>query len=104
MKKIQLSANMPVPDFAKALTGDIRGLKVGIPKEYRIDGTPAEINEVWERGAQWLRDAGAEALKFHCPTPSTPCRLIILLHRLKPHPTSHAMTVSVTACVKKGKP
>ena len=49
-----------MPDFEAALrAGDVKGLKVGIPREYRIDGTPAEIEELWERGADWLRDAGA---------------------------------------------
>ncbi|HTH96763.1 MAG TPA: amidase, partial [Stellaceae bacterium] len=57
--KDSTSAPMPVPDFEKALTGDIRGLKVGIPKEYRIDGMPAEIETLWEQGIAGLKDAGA---------------------------------------------
>src|SRR6185437_1206489 len=48
--KDSTSADEPVPDFAAALTGDIRGLKIGIPREYRIDGMPAEIEALWQRG------------------------------------------------------
>src|SRR5437762_3452084 len=54
------SATLPVPDFEKALTGDVRGLRIGLPKEYRADGMPAEIEALWQQGAQWLREAGAE--------------------------------------------
>ena len=56
-----------VPDFEAALTGDIRGLKVGIPKEYRVDGMPAEIERVWQQGADWLRAAGAEIVEVSLP-------------------------------------
>ena len=54
------SATMPVPDFEAALTGDIRGLKIGIPREYRLDGMPSEIETLWQRGIDWLKSAGAE--------------------------------------------
>jgi len=53
------SADIPVPDFEAALTGDIRGKVIGIPREYRMDGMPAEIEALWHRGAEMLRDAGA---------------------------------------------
>ncbi|MDX1581408.1 MAG: amidase family protein, partial [Alphaproteobacteria bacterium] len=51
----------------KALTGDIRGLRVGIPKEYRIDGTPPDILNLWDQGAQWLKEAGAEVKEISLP-------------------------------------
>jgi len=57
--KDSTSADAPVPDFAAALTGDIRGLKVGIPREYRLDGMPAEIEALWQRGIDWIKRAGA---------------------------------------------
>jgi aspartyl-tRNA(Asn)/glutamyl-tRNA(Gln) amidotransferase subunit A len=57
--KDSTSANVAVPDFEKALTGDIRGLKIGIPREYRLDGMPAEIEALWQRGIDWLKAAGA---------------------------------------------
>jgi aspartyl-tRNA(Asn)/glutamyl-tRNA(Gln) amidotransferase subunit A len=61
------SAPLPVPDFEAALTGDIRGLKIGIPKEYRADGMPAEIETLWQQGAEWLRAAGAEPVEISLP-------------------------------------
>ncbi len=61
------SAPMPVPDFEAALTGDIRGLRIGIPREYRVDGMPAEIEELWQQGVEWLRAAGAEPVEISLP-------------------------------------
>ncbi len=56
-----------MPDYEAALTGDIRGLRVGIPREYRADGMPAEIEALWQRGVDWLRDAGAEPVEISLP-------------------------------------
>jgi aspartyl-tRNA(Asn)/glutamyl-tRNA(Gln) amidotransferase subunit A len=61
------SAPVPVPDFEAALTGDIRGLRIGIPREYRVDGMPGEIEALWERGVEWLRAAGAEPVDISLP-------------------------------------
>ena len=61
------SAPLPVPDYEAALTGDISGLKIGIPREYRADGMPSEIEALWQQGAQWLRDAGAEPVEISLP-------------------------------------
>src|ERR1700751_1266220 len=61
------SAPLPVPDFEAALTGDIRGLRVGIPREYRVDGMPSEIERLWQRGIEWLRAAGAEPVEISLP-------------------------------------
>jgi aspartyl-tRNA(Asn)/glutamyl-tRNA(Gln) amidotransferase subunit A len=58
--KDSTSAPLPVPDFEAALTGDIRGLKIGIPKEYRVDGMRPEIEAAWQSAAKWLEEAGAE--------------------------------------------
>ncbi|MGE4227557.1 MAG: Asp-tRNA(Asn)/Glu-tRNA(Gln) amidotransferase subunit GatA [Dongiaceae bacterium] len=65
--KDSTSVNAPVPDYRKALTGDIRGLKVGIPREYRIDGLAAEIDKLWQQGIAWLRAAGAEPVDISLP-------------------------------------
>jgi aspartyl-tRNA(Asn)/glutamyl-tRNA(Gln) amidotransferase subunit A len=65
--KDSTSAPLPVPDYERALTGDVRGLKVGIPKEYRADGMPSEIEALWCRGAEWLREAGAEPVEISLP-------------------------------------
>nr|WP_325253561.1 Asp-tRNA(Asn)/Glu-tRNA(Gln) amidotransferase subunit GatA [Amylibacter sp.] len=65
--KDSTSADFAVPDFEAALTGDIRGKKIGIPKEYRLDGMPAEIEKLWDDGANMLRDAGAEIVDVSLP-------------------------------------
>jgi aspartyl-tRNA(Asn)/glutamyl-tRNA(Gln) amidotransferase subunit A len=57
--KDSTSAPIDVPDFEAALTGDIRGLKVGIPREYRVDGMAPEIEQLWQQGIAWLKAAGA---------------------------------------------
>ncbi len=57
--KDSTSADLPVPDFEAALTGDIRGKVIGIPREYRMDGMPAEIEALWARGIEMMKDAGA---------------------------------------------
>ena len=65
--KDSTSADIPVPDFEAALTGDMRGKTIGIPKEYRMEGMPAEIEALWARGAEMLRDAGAETVDISLP-------------------------------------
>ncbi len=65
--KDSTSVDLPVPDFRAALTGDIRGLKVGIPKEYRVEGMPAEIAAIWDQGIAWLKEAGAEPVEISLP-------------------------------------
>lgn len=65
--KDSTSALHQVPDFEKALTGDIRGLRIGIPKEYRVEGMPAEIDAEWEKGKQMLKSAGAEVVEVSLP-------------------------------------
>jgi aspartyl-tRNA(Asn)/glutamyl-tRNA(Gln) amidotransferase subunit A len=61
------SLNLPVPQWEAGLSADLRGKKVGIPKEYRIDGVPAEINAIWDQGIEWLKDAGAEVVEISLP-------------------------------------
>ena len=56
-----------MPDYEAALTGDIRGLRIGIPREYRVDGMPGEIEALWQQGIAWLRDAGAEPVEISLP-------------------------------------
>ncbi len=65
--KDSTSAPLPVPDFESALTGDVRGLKVGIPKEYHVDGMPAEIEALWQQGIAWLKAAGAVPVDISLP-------------------------------------
>ncbi|WP_170441788.1 Asp-tRNA(Asn)/Glu-tRNA(Gln) amidotransferase subunit GatA [Ruegeria arenilitoris] len=65
--KDSTSAELAVPNFEAMLTGDIKGKKIGIPKEYRMDGMPAEIEKLWADGAEMLRDAGAEIVDISLP-------------------------------------
>ncbi|MDR7125859.1 aspartyl-tRNA(Asn)/glutamyl-tRNA(Gln) amidotransferase subunit A [Pseudorhodobacter sp. 4114] len=65
--KDSTSADLAVPDFEAALTGDIRGKKIGIPREYRLDGMPGEIAALWDRGMDMMRDAGAEIVDISLP-------------------------------------
>ncbi|WP_445810418.1 Asp-tRNA(Asn)/Glu-tRNA(Gln) amidotransferase subunit GatA [Yoonia sp.] len=65
--KDSTSADLPVPDFEAALTGDIKGKTIGIPREYRMDGTPAEIEKLWSDGTAMLRDAGAKIVDISLP-------------------------------------
>jgi len=65
--KDSTSADLAVPNFEAALTGDIKGKKIGIPKEYRMDGMPAEIESLWQDGIAMMRDAGAEIVDISLP-------------------------------------
>ena len=61
------SAHVEVPDFAKALELGVKGLKVGVPKEYHLEGMPEDILNLWEQGKKWLKDAGAELVDISLP-------------------------------------
>lgn len=65
--KDSTSVNVPVPDYTKALTGDIKGMKIGVPKQYRMDGMDSEIEDEWQKGVAWLKDAGAEIIDVSLP-------------------------------------
>ena len=65
--KDSTSADLQVPDFEAALTGDIRGKRIGIPREYRMDGMPAEIEALWASGVAMLKDAGALIVDISLP-------------------------------------
>jgi aspartyl-tRNA(Asn)/glutamyl-tRNA(Gln) amidotransferase subunit A len=65
--KDSTSTDLPVPNFEAALTGDIRGKKIGIPKEYRMDGMPFEIEQLWSDGTAMMKDAGAEIVDISLP-------------------------------------
>jgi aspartyl-tRNA(Asn)/glutamyl-tRNA(Gln) amidotransferase subunit A len=61
------SLDLPVPNWEAALSADLKGKTVGIPREYRMDGTDEEILKSWEQGKEWLRDAGAEIVDISLP-------------------------------------
>jgi aspartyl-tRNA(Asn)/glutamyl-tRNA(Gln) amidotransferase subunit A len=61
------SLDLPVPDWEAGLSSDLKGKRIGIPKEYRVDNMPGEIDALWEQGIAWLRDAGAEIVEVSLP-------------------------------------
>src|SRR5476649_1003187 len=65
--KDSTSMDLAVPDYEKLLEGGIKGLRVGIPKEYRNDAAPAEIDALWSKGAEWLKAQGAEIVEVSLP-------------------------------------
>jgi aspartyl-tRNA(Asn)/glutamyl-tRNA(Gln) amidotransferase subunit A len=65
--KDSTSAPVPVPDYEAALNRGVRGLRIGVPAEYRMDGMPSEIEALWRQGLDWLRDAGAEIVDVSLP-------------------------------------
>ena len=65
--KDSTSSTEPVPNFEASITGEIKGLKIGIPSEYRIDGMSSEIEGLWSQGVEMLKDAGAEPLEVSLP-------------------------------------
>jgi aspartyl-tRNA(Asn)/glutamyl-tRNA(Gln) amidotransferase subunit A len=65
--KDSTSVDCPVPDYEAALKQGVKGLTIGLPKEYRVDGMSAEIDALWEQGAAWLRAAGAKVVEVSLP-------------------------------------
>jgi len=65
--KDSTSADLAVPDFEAALDGGVKGLRVGIPAEYAVDGMNSEIATLWDQGKAWLKDAGAELVDINMP-------------------------------------
>ncbi len=59
--------DLPVPDYVAALGRGVKGLRIGVPKEYRLEGVPAEIDALWEQGIAWLREAGCEIVEISLP-------------------------------------
>ncbi|MGA9659918.1 MAG: Asp-tRNA(Asn)/Glu-tRNA(Gln) amidotransferase subunit GatA [Asticcacaulis sp.] len=77
--KDSTSLNLPVPDFSSFIGKSVKGLRIGIPDEYRLEGIPAEIDALWEQGIAWLKDAGAEIVRISLPNTkyALPCYYII---------------------------
>jgi aspartyl-tRNA(Asn)/glutamyl-tRNA(Gln) amidotransferase subunit A len=61
------SVDLPVPDYEAAIGKSVKGMTIGIPKEYRVDGMSSEIETLWSKGAQWLKDAGAKIVDVSLP-------------------------------------
>ena len=60
-------ADIAVPDYEAAVGKSVKGLRIGIPKEYRLDGMPSEIEKIWTQGCDWLKSAGAELVDVSLP-------------------------------------
>ena len=65
--KDSTSVDLPVPDFAAACARGVKGLRIGVPREYRLPGMPEEIGRLWEQGLDWLRAEGAEIVEIALP-------------------------------------
>ncbi|MFN3718989.1 MAG: Asp-tRNA(Asn)/Glu-tRNA(Gln) amidotransferase subunit GatA [Rhizobium rhizophilum] len=61
------SVDLPVPDYEKAIGGSVKGMKIGIPREYRIEGMSEEILALWQQGIAWLKESGAEIVDISLP-------------------------------------
>ncbi|OCP01224.1 MULTISPECIES: Asp-tRNA(Asn)/Glu-tRNA(Gln) amidotransferase subunit GatA [unclassified Ensifer] len=61
------SVDLPVPDYEASIGKSVKGMKIGIPREYRVDGMPEEIEALWQQGIAWLKDAGAEIVDITLP-------------------------------------
>ena len=61
------SVDLPVPDYEAAIGQSMKGKKIGIPKEYRVEGMPEDIEALWQQGIQWYKDAGAEIVDISLP-------------------------------------
>ncbi|MEX2632264.1 MAG: Asp-tRNA(Asn)/Glu-tRNA(Gln) amidotransferase subunit GatA [Tistlia sp.] len=65
--KDSTSVDRAVPDYEAALTGNLRGLRIGVPREYRVDGMPEAVDRVWQQGIDWLKAAGCEIVEVSLP-------------------------------------
>jgi aspartyl-tRNA(Asn)/glutamyl-tRNA(Gln) amidotransferase subunit A len=66
-QKDSTSVDLPVPDYEASLGQSLKGMKIGIPREYRVEGMPEEIEKLWAQGMDWLKDAGAEIVDISLP-------------------------------------
>ncbi|HEY2445109.1 MAG TPA: Asp-tRNA(Asn)/Glu-tRNA(Gln) amidotransferase subunit GatA [Rhizomicrobium sp.] len=65
--KDSTSVDVPVPDYEQSLDGGVKGLRVGVPREYRLEEAPPEIDRLWTKGAEWMREQGAEIVDVSLP-------------------------------------
>ena len=66
-RRISTIGDVAVPDFEAACRRDVKGLRIGVPREYRLDGMPEDIERLWQQGVAWLREAGAEIVDISLP-------------------------------------
>ena len=78
------SVDRPVPDYEAAVGRSVKGLKIGVPKEYRVDGMAPEIETLWEEGVRWLKAAGAEIIDVSLPHTKYALPAYYIVARRKP--------------------
>ena len=96
--KDSTSVDKPVPDFEAALAKKVRGLKIGIPREYRVEGMLAEVDALWSRASTGSRPRAPRSARSPCRIPNTRCPPITSSPPPRRPPTSPAMTASAMAC------
>ena len=97
------SVDRPVPDYEAACRRGVKGLRIGIPREYHVDGMPAEIEALWERGKAWLRDAGAEIVDVSLPHTKYGLATYYIVAPAEARPTSRAMTACASGCARTAR-
>ena len=92
---------MPVPDYEAAVGKSVKGMTIGIPKEYRLDGMADEIDALWEQGAAWLKAAGAEIVEVSLPHTKYALAAYYIVAPRRPRPISRATTACATGCASR---
>ena len=92
------SVDAPVPDYEAALGKGVKGLRVGVPKEYRVDGMSKEIETLWEQGIDWLKAAGATIHEISLPHTKYALPAYYIVAPAEARRTSRATTACATAC------
>ena len=98
--KDSTSANETLPDISSAMAG-VKGMKIGIPSEYQIDGMDETIIKLWQKGQAWLKDAGAELVEISLPHTKYALPTYYIIAPAEAHQISHDMMVFVMATVWK---
>ena len=96
--KDSTSVDKPVPDFEAALAKKVRGMKIGIPREYRVEGMLAEVDALWQQGIDWFKAAGAEIREISLPHTKYALPAYYIVAPAEASSTSPATTACATAC------
>ena len=96
--KDSTSTQTPLQDLIGAIGDGVKGMKIGVPREYVMDGMDGEVVKLWEQGQVWLRDAGAELVDVSLPHTKYALPAYYIIALPKHHPILPAMMVCVSAC------
>ncbi len=97
------SVDLPVPDYEAAIGKSVKGLRIGIPREYRVEGMPAEVEALWQQGIAWLRKPVPRSSTSRCRIRNMPFRPITSLLRQRLPRTLPVMTACATACACRAR-